>query len=59
METAGVNLAFLQSLGKDWEIFGLAKGNTLRTMPTAEIHAEVWALDTLRNPPACLQDNLQ
>ena len=41
---ASINLYFLQSLGKDWEVWGLAKGKSLRTQPTAELMAEVRAL---------------
>ena len=41
MEKASANLAIPRSLGKDWEVFGLAKANILRTMPMAEVHAEV------------------
>jgi hypothetical protein len=39
------NLYFLQSLGKDWEIWGMAKGKLIRTLqPTAELMAAVRAL---------------
>jgi hypothetical protein len=41
---AAVNLNFLQSLGADWEVWGMTKGNALRTTPTAELMAEVRAL---------------
>jgi len=41
---ASTNLNFLQSLGKDWEIWGLAKGKLIRSQPTAELMAEVRAL---------------
>jgi hypothetical protein len=41
---ASTNLYFLQSLGKDWEIWGMAKGKLIRTQPTAELMAEVRAL---------------
>jgi len=46
-----VNLQFLQSLGndKDWELFALAKGDNIRTLSTAELLAEVRALDARRN----------
>jgi hypothetical protein len=38
------NLYFLQSLGKDWETWGMAKGKLIRTQPTAELMAEIRAL---------------
>ena len=41
---ASTNLYFLQSLGKDWEIWGMAKGKLIRSQPTAELMAEVRAL---------------
>ena len=40
-----VNLAFVASLGDDWSVFQQAKGNTLRDMSTAELFAEVRAID--------------
>jgi hypothetical protein len=43
-KTAAVNLYFLQSLGTDWEVWGMAKGDALRSTPTAELMAEVRAL---------------
>jgi hypothetical protein len=44
LQTALINLSFLQSLGTDWEIWGMAKGNAIPTTPTAERMAEVRAL---------------
>jgi hypothetical protein len=44
LSTAAVNLYFLQSLGTDWEVWGMAKGETLRRTPTEELMAEVRAL---------------
>src|ERR1700685_2374454 len=41
---ASTNLNFLQSLGKDWEVWGMAKGKLIRSQPTAELMAEVRAL---------------
>jgi hypothetical protein len=41
---ASTNLCFLQSLGKDWEIWGMAKGKFIRSQPTAKLMAEVRAL---------------
>src|SRR5271168_1667119 len=41
---ASTNLNFLQSLGKDWEIWGMAKGKLIRSQPTAELMAEVRAV---------------
>jgi len=41
---ASTNLYFLQSLGKDWEVWGMAKGKLIHTQPTAELMAEVRAL---------------
>ena len=40
---ASTNLYSLQSLGKDWEVWGLAKGKNIRSQPTAELMAEVRA----------------
>jgi len=49
MQKATVNLAFLSSLnGDDWETFQMAKSDSLRTMATAELFAEV---DARKNPP--------
>src|SRR5579859_4309967 len=42
--TASINLSFLQSLGSDWEIWGMAKGENIRKTATAELMAEVRAL---------------
>jgi hypothetical protein len=44
LQTASINLSFLHSLGTDWEVWGMAKGNAIRTTPTAELMAEVRAL---------------
>jgi len=44
LSPAAINLSFLQSLGKDWEVWGVAKGEALRGTPTAELIAEVRAL---------------
>jgi len=41
---ASTNLYFLQSLGKDWEVWGMAKGRHIRSQPTAELMAEVRAV---------------
>jgi gag-polypeptide of LTR copia-type len=53
LTTAAINLYFLQSLGSDWEVWGMTKGLTLRTTPTAELMAEVRAL-SLRNQTSSL-----
>jgi gag-polypeptide of LTR copia-type len=44
LQTASINLSFLHSLGTDWEVWGMAKGNAIRTTPTAELMVEVRAL---------------
>ena len=44
MKKESINLYFLQSLGQDWEIWGMAKGENIRKTPTAELMAEVRAL---------------
>jgi hypothetical protein len=44
LQTASINLSLLQSLDTDWEVWGMAKGNAIRTTPTAELMAEVRAL---------------
>jgi hypothetical protein len=53
LQDEAVNLQFLQSLGndRDWELFAMAKGNNIRTLSTAELLAEVHALDARRNGP--------
>ena len=52
MKPEAVNLQFLQSLGKDWEIFAIAKGESIRTLSTAELYAEVRARDARNSAPA-------
>jgi hypothetical protein len=49
MKPEAVNLQFLQSLGQEWEVFAMAKGDNIRTLSTAELHAEVRALDCRNN----------
>jgi hypothetical protein len=51
---ASINLSFLQSLGRDWEIWGMAKGIALRSTPTAQLMAEVRAL-AMRDQPSSSQ----
>src|SRR6266496_2077909 len=46
-----INLTFVASLGKGWEVFQQAKGQTLQTMSTSALFAEVRAIDA-RNKPA-------
>ena len=52
MEPSTVNLQLIVSLttpddkNNDWELFQTAKGNTIRTMSTAKLFAEVRALST-------------
>jgi hypothetical protein len=43
-QPAAINLSFLQSLGPDWEVWGMANGETIQKTPTAELMAEVRAL---------------
>ena len=40
-----INLTFISSLYKDWETFQQAKGESLRTMKTSTLFAEVRAID--------------
>ena len=49
MKSEAVNLQFFQSLGQEWEVFVMAKGDNIRTLSTAELHAEVRALDSRNN----------
>ena len=42
--TAVVNLYFLQSLGRDWGVWGMTKGDSTHMKLTAELMAEVHAL---------------
>ena len=51
-----INLAFIASLGDDWSVFQQARHNTLKDMSTAELFAEVRAIDAGKprpkpNPP--------
>ena len=50
LQDEAVNLQFLQSLGndRDWELFAMAKGDSIRTLSTAELLAEVRALSARR-----------
>ena len=50
LQDEAVNLQFLQLLGndRDWELFALAKGDSIRSLSTAELLAEVRALDARR-----------
>src|SRR2546423_7102665 len=50
LQDEAVNLQFLQSLGndRDWELFAMAKGDSIWTLSTAELLAEVHALDACR-----------
>jgi len=41
---AAINLYFLHSLGRDWEAWAMAKGESIRTSPTAELMDEVCIL---------------
>src|SRR5436190_1063430 len=43
-----INLAFVASLGEDWSLFQQARGNTLKDMSTAELFAEVRAIDATK-----------
>jgi hypothetical protein len=56
--SAAVNLSFLQSLGPDFPVWGMAKGEMLRRTPTAELMAEVRAL-TMRGKEADATDSSQ
>lgn len=40
-----INLKFLTSLSRNWEVFGMAKGDNIRQMTTAALFAEVCAID--------------
>ena len=46
-----INLAFIASLGEDWSLFQQARGNTLKDMSTAELFAEVRAIDAAKPRP--------
>ena len=48
-DPAAINLQFLASLGSDWEVWGMAKGDNLRKIPTAQLMAEVRALSASRS----------
>ena len=45
-----VNLTFLTSLGKSWNLFHQALGPTAYTMPTGELFARVEAMESINSP---------
>ena len=46
LQPESINLQFMTSLGSSWDTFMLAKGDWIRHATTAELHAEVRAMDT-------------
>ena len=51
LQSESVNLQFMTSLGDGWETFIMAKGDWIRRASTAELHAEVRAMDTHKAKP--------
>jgi transposase InsO family protein len=46
-----VNLQFMMSLGDGWDTFMMAKGDWIHRASTAELHAEIRAMDARRPKP--------
>ena len=55
LRSESVNLQFMMSLGDGWDTFMMAKGDWIRGASTAELHAEIRAMDARRFKPTTTQ----
>ena len=57
LQSESINLQFMTSLGDSWETFFLAKGDWIRNTSTAELHAEVRAMNSHRSKSPTTQSS--